>query len=151
MPVTSLEVSRSHAWALAAALADKACICLQQLQVRCAAVAVQLSRVLLTPTRVKLQPAEPEMSNRVVRHFCSHGFLPRDFLRASCGEEDGRKLYSPTASAELSAVYQHVQAILNDGEMTHHRRAVVSVLLTELSARAWEAHRSCVHRWHAVS
>ncbi|MEW5307231.1 MAG: hypothetical protein WDW36_009639 [Sanguina aurantia] len=85
------------------------------LQVRCAAVAVQLSRVLLTPTRVKLQPAEPEMSNRVVRHFCSHGFLPRDFLRASCGEEDGRKLYSPTASAELSAVYQHVQAILNDG------------------------------------
>lgn len=67
-----------------------------------------------------MQPAEPEMSNRVVRHFCRQGFQPRDFVRVSCGEEDGRKLYSPTGSDELSAVYANVQAILNDGEITNH-------------------------------
>ncbi|MEW5310764.1 MAG: hypothetical protein WDW38_002529 [Sanguina aurantia] len=72
-------------------------------------------RVLLTPARVKLLPAEPEMSNRVVRHFCSHGFQPRDFVRVSCGEEDGHKLFSPTGSDELAAVYANVQTILNDG------------------------------------
>lgn len=37
----------------------------------CAAAAVQVLRVHVTPTRVKFLPAEVQSGNRVIRHFCS--------------------------------------------------------------------------------
>lgn len=60
-------------------------------------------RVLVTPTRVVRLPAEPELSNRVVRHFKR---VADQFLRVTFGDENGARLgHANQEDASLEDVY----------------------------------------------
>lgn len=84
----------------------------------------QVPRLVLTPLgRLMTLPAEVEMSNRVLRHYCSRPgpdgsgrrrpMLPTHcFARVILGDEDGGKLFAstPTAAVELRAVLDEALA-----------------------------------------
>lgn len=78
--------------------------------------------MLVTPTRVVLQPAQLEGSNRVLRHFAE--FQDR-FLRVSFQDEDD-ELFAGSLDSDLEVgILARVRAVLRHGLNIAGRHFVV--------------------------
>lgn len=77
------------------------------------AYCVEMTRMLVTPTREAVNGFGIEMSNRVVRHFViNEGFSPFHFLRVSIGDENGERLFNDDLSR---AVCDRIKELILEG------------------------------------